>query len=312
MNSRSLTILLYHGVTNIKSKGIENYSGKHILLREFESQMAFLQQHCRTLSMDEVVWHYEHKSAFVANSVAVTFDDGFKNNFTTAVPVLSAFGIPAAFYVSAGFIGTDKMFWVDALEDCFNRCKRSSITVPMGPTSRKFSLRNRRSRILALETIKNYCKRVCDSEKDNTVDSVREATAVRPSVKSSGNYRKMDWQDLLQIKNNRLFTVGGHSLNHSILSALSPDAIKEEVSGSLALLERELKQKSKHYSYPEGQKDHFNKEVIDCLKNSGIICCSTAIDGVNTLKDDLFHLKRIMCGFNGRAFPFKDTGGDRL
>ena len=49
-------------------------------------------------------------------SVVVTFDDGFENNYTAAFPVLQHYGIPATFYLSTGFIGTQRTFWVDKIE----------------------------------------------------------------------------------------------------------------------------------------------------------------------------------------------------
>ena len=50
-----LTILLYHGVTDSVSTGIENASGKHIHVDAFRDQMQFIKQNCNVLSMDDVV-----------------------------------------------------------------------------------------------------------------------------------------------------------------------------------------------------------------------------------------------------------------
>lgn len=305
IHSGHLTILLYHGVTDAHSEGIENYSGKHCSREEFVKQMAFLKANCNLLSMDDVVNHYKAKKPFPKNSAAVTFDDGFKNNFTVAVPVLDNFRIPAAFYLSTGFIGTEKMFWVDIMEDCINRSKKRRIELDISARRKKFLLATAKQRIQALEAVKKYCKQAGNEKKDVVVRSVIAATGIRPSVHSAENYRKMSWDDAAEISANPLFTVGGHTQNHTILSSLSVDAMKREISVSIRELKKRLGSKVRHYSYPEGQKNHYNENTIAYLKKCGIVCCPSAIDGVNTFKDDLFHLKRIMVAFRGRKFPFK-------
>ena len=47
-------ILLYHGVTKIKSYGIENYSNKHISLKKFEEQMKFLKKFRNVVPLKEI------------------------------------------------------------------------------------------------------------------------------------------------------------------------------------------------------------------------------------------------------------------
>ena len=56
-----LKILLYHGVTSVKSKGIENISKKHLDIQIFEKQMRYLNKYCSVLSIDEVVNLYSKK-----------------------------------------------------------------------------------------------------------------------------------------------------------------------------------------------------------------------------------------------------------
>ena len=105
-----LTILLYHGVTQEKPIGISNYSGKHIDFNIFEKQMNYLKNNFSLLSMDEVICIKKNKKEFPSKSVAVTFDDGFKNNYTLAMPLLEKYQIPTTFYVCAGMINTKSMF----------------------------------------------------------------------------------------------------------------------------------------------------------------------------------------------------------
>ena len=76
-----------------------------------------------------------------------------------------------------------------------------------------------------------------------------------------------------------------------------------DIDASLNLLNYNLKQNTIHFAYPEGQRNHYTDLVIKALIERGVVCCPTAIDGVNT-DEDLFSLKRIMPNFMGRKFPY--------
>ena len=106
---------------------------------------------------------------------------------------------------------------------------------------------------------------------------------------------KISWKKVKNLSSNKLFTIGGHSHKHLSLTSLSTAELKKQIDYSFKLFKNNAKINLKHYSYPEGQKIDFNKKIIKILKKKGIICCPTAISGHNHLiKDDLFHLKRIM------------------
>ena len=90
---------------------------------------------------------------------------------------------------------------------------------------------------------------------------------------------------------------------HDIMSAQQADSMKLDVYATLTLIDYNLHQKTAHFAYPEGQKDHYNAAVIAALKSNGIVCSPSAIDGINTGEEDLFNLKRIMPGFMSKSFP---------
>ncbi len=303
----SLTILLYHGVTDVESKGIENFSAKHIQAKDFDEQMKFIKQKYNVLSMDEVVEIHKNKDAYPPNSVAVTFDDGFRNNYSVAAPILEKYRVPATFYITSGIINTDIMFWVDELEDCINLTKESSINVSLGNNAKSYDLSTEKSKISSLVDIKSFCKKSSSPVKNNIIRQVIEQTGVQPSVTHAKNYEKMNWQELREMHQSDLFIIGGHSLYHDILSEIpSSKKLEMDISTSIALLKYNLNTDSvPHYSYPEGQEHHYNKEVIQYLKQYGVSCSPSAIHGINDRSVDLFNLKRIMVGFMGTAFPLK-------
>lgn len=302
----SFKILLYHGVSNVKSKGIENYAVKHINQDKFYEQIKFIKKNLNILSVSQLLDLILKKKKIKKNSVLITFDDGYENNFTMASPILEEFNVPATFYISSGLMNSTKMFWTDILEDCINRTKKSKIIIRLGKEKIKLKLNNSLEKVISLELIKKFCKACKRSEKDNIVNNVIYATEVEPSEEASLNYRKLTWNQIKKMDSNKLFTIGGHSTYHDILSLQKPKLAEKDINLSLDLLEYNLEHKVLDYSYPEGQNNHFNNKIITFLKKRKIHLCPSAINGTNKIDDDLFKLKRIMVGFWNLPFPFFD------
>ena len=296
-------ILLYHGVTKQESFSIENYSKKHIPEKEFYNQIKFVKKHCNLLSIHDVISIRNNCEEFLPKSVVISFDDGYENNYSVAAPILHDLKVPAIFYITSGIVNSHLMFWVDQIEDCINLCKKKRINILLDKPC-LMSLHNDKSKIEAVELIKNYCKSVRDEEKNRVIDDLIHKTEISPSVFHSPNYDKITWSQIRELSRDTLFTIGGHSLYHEILSKLGHERMEENIELSIKLLEYNIQEKIEHYSYPEGQKRHYSEAVIQTLKANGITCCPSAIMGQNDLLTDLFHLKRIMVGFNNVPFPF--------
>lgn len=301
-----LTILLYHGVSKAQSRGIENYSQKHVPDAAFAAHLKFLKANCVVLSMDQVVERHKCGAPFPKYGVAITFDDGFANNYEVAAPILADFDLPATFYVSSGIINTGLMFWVDVLEDCLNRTGVREITVPLGGEPRTFRLSTPEDRWGALEEIKGVCKRVPSDDKDEILALVQDATGIDAEVGETDNYRKMTWNQVRALDRDDLFSVGGHSLYHDILGLQEPSRADLDIRTSIDLLAYQTGRSQTHFSYPEGQPHHYTEANIATLKAKGIICCPSAVAGLNPAGRDLFHLRRIMVGFYGLPLPFED------
>lgn len=300
-----LTILLYHGVTRSKSRGIENRSGKHMRADIFADQMRYIKNNCTVLSMDEYLDINLNGQDLPPRSVVVSFDDGFRNNYSVAAPILHDLHMPAIFYISSGMVNTDLMFWVDVLEDCINLTSRHTISLKLNK-NRSFPTRTEAQKLEALHSIKSYCKSVSQLEYKRVLNDLQSATKITASVAHAENYEVIKWDELREMDRDPLFTIGGHAMYHDILSQLPEDRLDLEIRTSLDLLHLHLGHGVEHYSYPEGQDNHYNEHIIRKLKGRGIICCPSAIPGLNPKGTDVFHLRRIMIGFAGIPFPYED------
>lgn len=301
MDFTNLKILCYHGVTNIASNGIENFSGKHIEEKIFYRQLDFLKKNCTVLSMDEVIELSMQKKIWPQNPVAVTFDDGFKNNASIAAPILDELDIPATFYICPGMIDGDQIFWVDKIEACINLTKEKSFKLDMNGEV-KFLVESHQSKINAVQKIKNFCKSVSADQKNKIIADLINRTNINPDPSHAENYQIMNWDDVCSLNESNLFTIGGHSNNHEIFTNQNREEIYQDIKNSLEKLRSYLNQTIKHYSYPEGQMNHFDEYVIQQLKLFNIACCPSSIEGSNEPTVDLFHLRRYMVGFEELAF----------
>lgn len=289
-------ILLYHGVTESKSNGIENCSNKHIQAIEFEKQMKWIGENKNVVSIRDI----KDKP----NSVAVTFDDTFKNIHDVALPILKKYNIPATFFISTGFIGTDKNFWVDRIEHMINFSKQDNIEFD----GVSFNVSDNTNKIDSLSQIKSKLKKCNPSDRENFLENIKLQTAWVDDV-DVDNYKNLNVDEVKILDSPPMYEVGGHTVNHEILSYLTEDKLDYEVSECIQTLENIVDRKIDLFSYPEGQENHYNQKVIDCLKRNNVTICPSAVDGFLDNEDE-FNYRRIMVGFQDNKFPFKEYYND--
>lgn len=288
----TLVIYLFHGVVETSTHEVRNYTRKHLPVADFRAVVEALARRGEPLSMDQVVSIAASGQAFPRGAFAVTFDDGFENNLTVARPVLDALNIPATIYATSRFIDENGMSWIDRIELALERTSRGTLRLPWAHEPVSFDAPD--GKISLLNDIRLNVK------SDRRLDGDALASDIfrqlgQDEVCSSDDPldRKLTWRQLREWVAPG-FIVGGHSHTHPILSFLSPDQLAWELDTSLALLRERGGVATSHYSYPEGLAHCYSPEVIAALKNRGIVCCPTAIDGINPPAVDPFHLRRVM------------------
>ncbi|MCW5600496.1 polysaccharide deacetylase family protein [Nitrosomonas sp.] len=98
-----ITILLYHRVTDSVRDNLT------VGIEQFDRQMSLLHRYCQPLSIEEVL-SCQTIPRTNRPLVSITFDDGYYDNYQNAMPILLKYGMPAAFFVSTGLIGTKEQF----------------------------------------------------------------------------------------------------------------------------------------------------------------------------------------------------------
>jgi peptidoglycan/xylan/chitin deacetylase (PgdA/CDA1 family) len=290
--SNKFVILLFHGVIEKHIHPVRNYNRKHIEASYFEKIIKEFSDFGNAISMDELVTLKENNSTIKDNTFLVTFDDGFLNNLEIAAPILTKYSVPATFYVTTDFIDNNSMSWIDRIEFVIEKTNKKTILLPW--RTEIFSIENEANKIRLLDEIRRFIKSNSTFNKEEFITQIY-AQLEEEEIYSSEDIldKKMNWNELKMLSDNPLFIIGGHTHTHPILSFLDSKKLDDEIAICLNMLKKKGGIKTVHFSYPEGQSIHYNKDVIVKLKERGIVCCPSAIDGTNYMSDNLFHLKRI-------------------
>lgn len=295
LSDDGLALFLYHGVVRENKCEIRNYTGKHRILDDFHANIKGLSEAGVALTLDEVLEHCWTNTPFPAKSYAITFDDGFENNYSVAAPVLDEFKIPACFYITTGFVQDNAMSWIDRIEFLIEKLNQTSVRLPWETEARY--LEGRASKISLLAEVRRHVKSEASFKVNDFISELYNQAGVDEVFASNHPLDlKMSWQQVREISTHERFTVGGHTHTHAIMSFLNAEELLFEVDTSLDLLSKNAGVGSRHYSYPEGLRHCYNQEVIDLLKARGVECSPSAEDGLVKPGDDPFHFSRILVG----------------
>lgn len=294
LSKDKLAIFLFHGIVARSDYNVRNYTNKHLEKDCFYKLIKALAGAGHPLSMDEVVECYRAGGeSFPPYSFAVTFDDGFENNYSIAAPILKDLNVPATFYVTTDFIENNHMSWIDRVEYCLENTPEGKLVFSWDQLIHTFQ--NREDKIRVLNFLRNSIKKDATVNLDDLVRSIYSQCGSDAIEQSSDPLDlKMNWEQVGELNDDENFIVGGHSHSHATLSFLQETDLEYEINTSIELLEKKAGIQARHYSYPEGLPHCYSDNVIEALMKRNIVCSPTAEDGMNSVSDSLFHLKRIM------------------
>src|SRR4029077_19291823 len=123
----------------------------------FAAGLAYLNRHHRVLPLGEVVEGILNARPLARGAVAITFDDGFADNFHRAYPILRRHGVPATFFLVFESVETGRIPWPERVAYLLQRTQRTNLEISL-PESRVFSLGTQAERIEALTTLQTLLK----------------------------------------------------------------------------------------------------------------------------------------------------------
>lgn len=293
----SVLILIYHSVpsTNENSFYSNNQTEKSI----FEKQLFTLSKKFNVISLDSFVESIRKRHELDCDSVIITFDDGYKDNFTVAFNLLNKYHLPATIFLTTDYIDKKALPFVDVVSYV---CKELKGSGTLKKTLLRLGLINQHDEISEkiIASLINQISKLSNLNKNKVADKLLKENNLK---KKDFFSIMMDWQDVREMNRGGLITFGSHSKSHSVLSTLGKVEVHNELLHSRKRIEKFIKSNVTFFSYPYGGESTFSNREIDILKKYRYSCALSWIKGVNTINSNPFRLKRVFPPHN--LFQFK-------
>ena len=203
-----------------------------------------------------------------AKSVAITLDDGYRNNFEQALPVFQRHAVPFTIYVCPGFAERTSELWWEALERIIRAA--DAVRAPGADSASPLSARTPAEKLSAFHAWRAWLTTVAD-ETEQRVAIRALATEHGLDVASLARELVMDWEETRTIAANPLCTIGAHTMTHAALARLSPKAAFQEIAGSIERIAAEIGKRPTTMAFPYGYPAAAGSREAELAKQAGLV-----------------------------------------
>jgi peptidoglycan/xylan/chitin deacetylase (PgdA/CDA1 family) len=196
--------------------------------------------------------------------VLITFDDGYRDNHTLALPILREHGATAAFFLTTDFLDVPGLAWWDEIAWMVRTSPRASLVLDGAAVGF-----DEPDRTAAVSALVDRAKALPGRALGPYLDRVAEATGSgrAPCMVADGQW--MTWRMARELLAAGMH-VGGHTVTHPILARLEPDLQRREILGCRERLQAELGIPMRWFSYPNGDRGSFDAHTRAALADAGV------------------------------------------
>jgi peptidoglycan/xylan/chitin deacetylase (PgdA/CDA1 family) len=272
-------VLTYHRVND---DGHPFFGG--VPLGLFRRQMETVRRLFSVLPLEELVRRSREGTA-PRNGLAVTFDDGYRDNFDNAFPVLRELGLPATIFLVPDAIDGDPLIWHDRVFDAFHRTGKGALDFE----GRRLPLATLAEREASLRVVLSKLRSSKPEVRDALIEGVLVELGVKPD---SRGFPKLTWDQVRSMASGGI-SFGAHTLDHPILSRVSAEEARRQVGESKRRIESQLDREVTAFAYPNGSASDFDAGTEKIVEAEGFAFALTTVPGANDARTPPFRLHRV-------------------
>lgn len=282
-------ILFYHRF----SFGAPDYNCLPFVdIREFEKQLRHVKRWYNVITMDMLSNKLYVKEDFQNPAIIITIDDGYRDNYTVAYPILRELEMPAMIYLTTGFINTNKVPWVDHLFEILVSTREKNLCFPELLDGSFIDLSSFRKREDAFIKLFHCLLYLDHREKMLAIRKLSEILCVRDSGNNNAERKMLNWHEILEMSRHKI-TFGAHTVNHPTLSRMEPTEAQREIYESKIAIEEKIGYPVRHFAIPNGKKKDFSEDLKKYCEKLGMTSVVSTESGLVCVRSDPYFLRRI-------------------
>ncbi len=295
-NANNLLILTYHRVLPSNHPDLKSEQpGMYVSPQTFKMHLDEIKKRFELLHLDDWIRAAKNKEPLPKYACAITFDDGWLDNYEYAYPILKELKVPATIFVVSSFLGTSYSFWPNRLNRLLGKLDPKLLNELINSEEGAWlkDIMHEGQPITAkldadmINQIIESCKTHNENELNSYID--RMESRLDESV-ISNNVDLMSRHHLQEMTESGLVRVGSHTCHHKrLLDGLDKNEIDDEIISSKEVLQAMLNMEIDLFCYPNGD---YNQYSLDVVNENYSAACST-MSGWNTPRTNMLLLKRI-------------------
>ncbi len=278
---------MYHRIEKVDT----NPWGICISPQNFEKQICFLKENFNVITVDELVVAID-TGKFTDNSLCITFDDGYADNYIHAKSILEKYNCPATFFIATAFINQIKPFWWDELEMIFLHSKKLPAELNLNIGNENLSYQLNENELTHQEWLQHKkwkwhqvppthrCKiflsiwgkviALTSGKIEMVMNELKQWSCF--DAHKHPSRLPMTYEQLQELSQNDLFTLAIHTHTHYDLSHQKKQIQLKEIAACKKLLHNKFDVESLYFSYPFGR---YNFDTIQLVKELQLTACFT-------------------------------------
>jgi peptidoglycan/xylan/chitin deacetylase (PgdA/CDA1 family) len=275
-----LSILIFHRVL---AQPDPLFPGEQDV-RRFDEVLSWVARWFQVMPLDQAVSQLA-TGTLPARAAAITFDDGYADNATQALPLLKQHGMTATFFIASSFLDGGRM-WNDSVIEMVRAHRGKAVDlrdIGLGV----HSLETNQQREAAIGSLLGQIKYLEPLKRQETVSAIEKlAKALLPSdlMMTADQVRQLHREGM---------QIGAHTCSHPILARVTDDEAQNEMRAGKVALETLIGDEVTLFAYPNGRpgKDYLAQHAV-MAKQIGFRAAVTTAPGVSSHATDLFQLPR--------------------
>jgi len=252
------TILMYHGVD---FTGNTRFNSRHTSQEDFRKHVQFLKKYCHIISLQDF---FEERFISGRPNIALTFDDGYRNNFEYAMPVLEEAKVNGTFYITGLNQGNTNILWADFL-NIASKLTKQDISIDGE------NFRQTEGNYFSMDSGKNLYTIIKDENasseyKELMMDSFVDLYDFKSDTDYDDYWKLMTDDQIKRCGDSKYIEVGSHGFLHNNLGNISESLGTKEMTDSKNYLQNITQKIVDSIGYPDGS---YTRATLNSAENLG-------------------------------------------